>query len=250
VGAEVAEHQRDGDAEGEEVGDGLTDLDARQAPDSWEKQNQGYEEETVSAGREKIRGGGAAAGLERHVADCDQRGDRVGEYLPAEGDGADGNDLRVVPEDVDDAFREDEAEDADGEEEGEPRLAAEPVAFLHAVMETRTEAESAQRLEALADADSDGEDDEGDARDDRHSGDGGIAVLSRSEVQHDSRDAGEALSRQRRSAAFDDVPKNLFVKAYLIEMQSDSTTEVSHRIKYGEACDLTDDGTYRRSRNT
>ena len=109
------------DAEGEGIGDGLAQLDAGQAPDAGQGEDEGDEADSLTAAGEEGGPARFADGLEHHVGDDDDRLQEHGDALiPQSGQGH-GGDGGVVAEEADERLGVEPAEEVQHRDEAEGR---------------------------------------------------------------------------------------------------------------------------------
>ncbi len=127
--------------------------------------------------------------------------------MPTQGRRAHKDDLGVSAKLLDDGFGKDKTHDAANEQKQRAQLDAIEECLLDATIKSGAVAEAAERLKTLAQADDDGVGEEADARHDRHACNGRIAIGTGSDIEHQSRNAAQPLTRKRRSAAGENLTR-------------------------------------------
>ena len=141
--------------------------------------------------------------------------------LPTQGDGAHGNHLGVVTQDVHQLLGEHKGGTAHDQQHGHVKQDGEVEALEQAFVQASAVVETAEGLVTLSHADDDGKDDESQSRNNRHTGYRGVAIHACGHVQHQCGDAGQRLARERRCAALEDFLLEMPLTGGLPEVDGD-----------------------------
>ena len=158
--------------------------------------------------------------------------------------------MRVIAEHADDGRSEEEADDGEDNEEHGAYPDAIHIALVYPVVELCSVAEAAERLEPLSQTHYAGVDEVGNAGDDRHSGYGGIAVGSRTDVKHHRGHAGKSLARERRGASGNDFLDEGRRCTEVLQSYCDVPAMARHAQQDEEAHGLADERRHGGSRDT
>ena len=244
IGGQILQNpklQGNGTEEGQQIGNGLGDLDTGQTEYSGEDQHQGDEETTLTGNCQEGSRCNQSHGLHHHIAHNHPALEAEGHALEAQRSGTALDNGRIIPEQSNQIGGKDETDDADADQENQRNLNTEPETFPNPGIKTGTVIETAYRLESLAKAQHGGETKHGHTLDNAHCGDGSITERLRSMVQADGCDGGQTLTSQRGESTLQNHTEVEPLDLYIADMNVDITTFRATLQEQAEADELADD---------
>lgn len=205
-----------------------------------EEKDERNEEQTAACRRNEIGTDRLADGLHHHVGGDNGRDERIGDDLPVERHGAHSHNLRVVTEETDNRFGKDKADDGADRKEDRAQLDAEEKSLPHSAVKFRSITKATQRLESLSDADDHRIDEERQAGDNGHGGDGGITIESGGVVEHDGGQTAQSLAGEGRCASEDNLFHEGSAEPDILHLYADVLFSTAHAEQHEKAKSLAD----------
>ena len=181
-GAEEFHYHWQCDGCGNRICDCLGHLDAEKSHGLAENPQDRDEDQSASDHGEKRRFSTLSDTLEHHISAQGEWHAEQGKALNPQGSDADGDDCRVIPEHTHDGSRKHDSDQGGNAHDNETAADAEPEGFPHAAVFFRAVVEGADRLETLANAEGNTEQEHDDSCYNAHGRNGGIAVKGRALV--------------------------------------------------------------------
>lgn len=128
----------------------MTHLHTEESEAFREYDDERYEEQSASGRGQDVGAPRLTAGLRHHIACHDESVDRIGGELPYQCSASDADDVRIIAEDPYNSVRKRYAHDAAGYKKGCTDLDSEPICAFQPSVQSRSVAETAEWLEALA----------------------------------------------------------------------------------------------------